>query len=79
MSRTRNATVAAPESPASVQTDTRPTPATIGAQDGAGLTGTCKLCGEPMELLESGFWIHWGIGFLVHSAVLDDQREAVKA
>jgi hypothetical protein len=65
MRRPQNATVAAPESPASVRMDTRSNPATIGAQNGAGLTGTCKECRGPVKLL-GDVWIHDGFGYWVH-------------
>ncbi len=77
MSRTQNATATAPERPASARMANRASDTLRGPQKRTQRPkGTCKLCGESMALIESGFWIHEGLGFAVHSAVVEAQRKA---
>ncbi len=77
MSRTQNATATAPEHLASIQTANRASDTLRGLEKRTQrLKGTCKQCTQPMALIESGFWIHEGLGFAVHSAVVEAQRKA---
>lgn len=77
MSRPQNAPVAVPERPVSARMTANPNRLAKGAHSGVGLTGKCKLCGLPMHLVPSGFWVHAGFGYITHSAMVEERRKAV--